>query len=60
MKGICSDCRFFRACAGGCRVHAEAVYGDASYADPTCQSFMEAGLFPEESLMTSISEEFYS
>ncbi|MCW8819936.1 MAG: radical SAM protein [Ignavibacteriaceae bacterium] len=56
LKGVCSDCRFFRACTGGCRVHAEAVYGDASYADPTCQSFLEAGLFPEESLMSSISE----
>jgi len=45
--------------SAGCRVHVDAVCEDASYTDHTCQSFLGAGLFPEESLTTSISEKFH-
>ena len=56
IKGICSECRFFRACMGGCRIHANTVYGNPSYSDPTCQSFQDSGLFPTESLLATIAE----
>lgn len=51
LSGVCSRCRFFAVCLGGCRVHALAQYGGFSASDPTCQAFAEAGLFPEESLL---------
>lgn len=57
IRGICSECRFFRACTGGCRIHANTVYGNPSYSDPTCQEFEDSGLFPAESLLETIAEE---
>ena len=36
IGGICSNCRYFQLCGGGCRVRAYANSGDFSGEDPFC------------------------
>lgn len=50
LTGVCSRCIFRRACLGGCRAHALAVYGDVFAPAPLCQAYYESGTFPQSRL----------
>lgn len=50
FRGVCRQCRFFRICLGGCPLDSAEAYGDPCRGDLLCQSFADAGLFPNDSL----------
>lgn len=50
LTGVCEQCIFRRACMGGCRAHAIAMYGSAFAPAPLCQAYFESGAFPSSRL----------
>lgn len=52
LKGVCKICRYLEFCAGGCRARSFVECGDLKSSHPLCQSFYDAGLFPDRNLRT--------
>ena len=50
LKGVCQRCKYVSFCMGGCRARAYLAYGNFQAPHYLCQSFYEAGFFPEECL----------
>lgn len=50
MRGVCSICKLFEKCGGGCRADAYLMTGNLNASDNLCQSFYDAGVFPKEYL----------
>jgi radical SAM protein with 4Fe4S-binding SPASM domain len=51
VKGVCSNCVFYRACRGVCKMSSYAHYGEKDAPYPLCQEIYNQGLFPDYALV---------
>jgi hypothetical protein len=50
VKGVCSNCVFYKVCRGVCKISSYSHYGEKDAPYPLCQEMYNAGLFPEYAL----------
>jgi radical SAM protein with 4Fe4S-binding SPASM domain len=51
VKGVCSNCIFYSACRGVCKMSSWSHYGEKDAPYPLCQEIYNTGGFPEYALV---------
>lgn len=51
VKGVCSNCIFYKVCRGVCKISSYSHYGEKDAPYPLCQEMYNAGLFPKYALV---------
>jgi AdoMet-dependent heme synthase len=51
VKGVCSNCVFYKVCRGVCRISSYSHYGEKDAPYPLCQEAYNVGSFPKYALI---------
>lgn len=51
VKGVCSNCVFYKTCRGVCKISSYSHYGEKDAPYPLCQEAYHNGSFPEYALI---------